>query len=438
MRLILSNTNTEFYLKDSSINNYKKLSKAVKTHLKRNKFQLSNILYDSDIEISKCAWCNKENMIFYLLFDLSKIDENIVSLKDIDYNFAGNSKARYICHSSDCESTKLNPNSLEFIKLAYKLSENDAIGYLHSRNCTPFYKENHESDLEYINTQSKYSKTNKLIATAKATFSRSLAGYTTRYGQELGTTKWLETCKNKAITLENYIKNGSTEDEAYALYEEWKLTVSFTKEAFIKRFGPINGPLKYLEEMVKRHQSIFNNICNKQTAITYIGKRIREYRLSLCKNFKLSDKIGKSSLESEIMIKYDISIDDIDNQLIELNYGYKTLDNIKINKFGLMSWTEDGKLLRSSFEYSFYTKMIKAGLTSIPYDIGGWYPCKKLKYDFYLLGTYIEIAGMMSIPSYKDQIAKKINLYNCLVSYNYDDQDAIINKLSNIMNGITT
>ena len=60
----------------------------------------------------------------------------------------------YHCHQGrKCKGSLLNPNSIEYVSTSFKITEDAALEFIHRRNNTPFYKENHKSTIEYKNFQ---------------------------------------------------------------------------------------------------------------------------------------------------------------------------------------------------------------------------------------------------------------------------------------------
>jgi hypothetical protein len=424
----LTNTNTLFGIKSNNINDYKKLSKAIKIHLKRNNISVNDILLRIGINLYKCSWCNNDNNAYYLICD---IDSNMVTIKGIDYNFLNKLKAKFVCHLPKCEYHNLNPNSIDFISRAYGVSEDDAKIYLHKRSKSPFYKENHIDQAQYKLTQSVYSLTDKSAATIKANFSRSLEGYIDRYGEDLGTSRWLDINKRKINSIDNYQLSGLTIQDSIQKYNDWIFKTTCSKESYIQKYGNFNGPIEYIKRLANYAAISTDTISNQTEVVKFISDKIENDPLSVCIDYPLQSKLDNNTLITELIKKYNITYELIENTLKNRGYGYKSLIGKKLGKFGIMSWTKDGILLRSSAEYRFYQKLLTLHLDKLHVKIDTWYPCKKFKFDFFFpeLEIYIEIAGMCNLVSYKLQLEKKITQYNCLVAYNYYDQDIILEKV---------
>ena len=85
--------------------------------------------------------------------------------------------------------------------------------------------------------------------------------------------------------------------------------------------------------------------------------KIENDPLSVCIDYPLQSKLDSNSLINELISKHNITLDLLENTLKDKGYGYKSLIGKKLGKFGIMSWTTDGKLLRSAAEYRFYQKL---------------------------------------------------------------------------------
>jgi hypothetical protein len=91
----------------------------------------------------RCGFCGKINSTWDIEYQNTN---RRITLTGIKYR----KPIRY-CFStkSDCPGKKLNPNSLEFVKTVFNLSEEEAIRKIHARNSSPFYRENHPDGESY-------------------------------------------------------------------------------------------------------------------------------------------------------------------------------------------------------------------------------------------------------------------------------------------------
>lgn len=94
-------------------------------------------------------------------------------------------------------------------------------------------------------------------------------------------------------------------------------------------------------------------------------------------------------------------------------FKYEKVD-FKRSKYGYLSYTERGELLRSKLEYDFYRLLM---INRIEYKIDRKYPKSNYRYDFYIPDkeVYVEIAGMMHVQEYsekmKDKLLKNENVF---------------------------
>jgi hypothetical protein len=131
------------------------------------------------------------------------------------------------------------------------------------------------------------------------------------------------------------------------------------------------------------------------------------------------DKYGKKKIYDNL---YNIDKNIFDYKIIKYKKG----------TFGIKTYTKKGEILRSRLEYDFYMLLENNGIYN--YKIGKRYPNSTLYYDFYLedFDLYIEIAGMMNIPEYKENIINKINGFvNLVILENYKEMLEFIQKILN-------
>ena len=209
-----------------------------------------------------CAFCGKPNQTWYFKTSLSGKQINILGigyLKPIDFCYSTN---------SSCPGKKLNPNSVEFVSTTRRINKSDAIKLIHNRNSSPFYKENHADEAQYKKFQGTRisskdeNEIRKIIE--KQNFSRSLAGYIARFGEEAGRERWNNIQQQKAITTKNleriYGKN------AQEMVNLWKSKVGPSLENFIRRYGEVDGLAKYRafhEKTRKSKTNAFGTVTSK-------------------------------------------------------------------------------------------------------------------------------------------------------------------------------
>lgn len=182
-------------------------------------------------EKRKCSFCDGEvNRNNFILAYHEHANGVIVSSgghpKDKEY---GN---YHVCINSKCRSTKLNPNSVEFVSGAYRISREEALQVIHSRNSSPFYVENYESNDEYISHQSHSEMSD---ADRKSAHEKRLSTY--YFNKE----KFINTYGVDIWKESQQVKDSSS------------------IEYFIKKHGEIEGPQYFLDK-IKRTTHFRPNI----------------------------------------------------------------------------------------------------------------------------------------------------------------------------------
>lgn len=405
--MIVKYTNKQVSIKN--IYDFKCVSNAIKTHLKRHGVDLYKVLEQEGITVPSCSFCDKHNTRFFLI---CSNNENYWKIDDIDLSYGGTTKSIFFCwDNKNCPGKKLNGNSVEFVSRTQGISEEEARLAIHKRNKSPFYKENHSSMKEYALSQSKYSSNSK--TDMKHILSDS--GYQNRYGDQ-----WLEIKQkhnsSKAITIENMIKRYG-EEEGTRRYREWIKSTSVDLESFIIKYGKVQGSLKYMSMISKKE---------KQSPISSYDDFIRYCYFVITRNFyyKLSSYpirkklLDKKSISAGITL-FDTDVDSIIDDLKSIDPEIMKYDLKESYRsvYGYAWFTFDGRLLRSSYETDFYLRLIGAGLKDSDFYIDKNYPNSNMRYDFYFhkLGLYIEIAGLAGNAEYDKGIDLKKKQFNPLI-----------------------
>jgi hypothetical protein len=168
--------------------------------------------------------------------------------------------------------------------------------------------------------------------------------------------------------------------------------------------------------------------------------------------FVLADKINRFTYK-EFHKPYDL-ISLICNESIIKLYGHKLIYDklcridkkifkykivkFKKTKFGnIISFTNDGDMLRSRLEYDFYRLLEINNIKK--YKVDKKYPNSNFRYDFYLeeYDIYVEITGMLSFPKYREKIEMKKRMFpnvQCLGTF--QDMLCFIQKLKSNENKI--
>jgi hypothetical protein len=366
-------TNTGYLIEINELSE-NRIRQALKLHLSKRKLDIFNLLsIDNKMH---CVFCDMHNSTWYPTYIIEGKHITITGIeyhKPINYCFISNNKI--------CDGKQLNPNSAEFVSKTQNMSISDALKYIHDRNSSPFYKENHNSSDDY----SEYQRTRldgksiKEIEQIRkgVKYNNTLDAYIEKYPVD-GYDRWMNIQAKKAITLENLIEKYKDIDEATRRYEDWKSKVSCSLDNFIKRHGDTEGE-----------------------------KRYNAWKQKICSNFTEDSLISKhgEELGREKYLQY------INNAI-----------NPKNPSFSSVTISDRGDILRSNLERAFYNTAESLGLLDLTeYYVDHHYPSSEYRYDFHFpeLNLYIEIAGMTK-PQYLKKLELKKELFSPMILYPKD------------------
>jgi hypothetical protein len=309
--------------------NESRFSQALKLHLTKK-----NIVHPL-LSAAKhvCVFCGTINTTWFFKTKIEGkniIIESIDFKKPIDYCFSKN---------KNCYGKQLNPNSIEFVSKTRRLSEEDAMRFIHARNKSPFYAENHSSHEQYKNYQATrvFGKSENEIKhiLEKQNWSRSLTGYIARFGEE-GKNKWELVQKSKAVTIENLHKKHG--EDAIAHIDRWKSKVGPSLENFRARHGKEEGLIRYR----KFHENANRNKTNAYGCVTVedghtLRSNLERKFFNALKNANIpNDSFMTDGCYPESIMRYDFYFPKI-NLYVEiagmLSEEYENKLQKKIEKF---------------------------------------------------------------------------------------------------------
>jgi hypothetical protein len=266
----------------------KSINQAIKLYCSRTKrLSIEDLERSINANFCKCGFCDNIVKRYQFNFDIvndemienhkaRKLHNRFTNLLTIQITGITNADDLLYCKQLDCPGKKLNANSIEFVRLSRNLSELEALKFIHERNISPFYKENHNSIKEYQEYQNIFKRLksthNVQDISKKQTYSKSIEAYKERYGIENGTIKWKTVQSKKRITVENLSRIYGIE-RAQEIVDNWKSLTRNNLENFIRRHGD-EGPVKY--------QAYLEKICHN-----FGGKNIKEDGLEFYSNMEL-------------------------------------------------------------------------------------------------------------------------------------------------------
>lgn len=426
----------------------KRVSKVINISFAR-KFKMSSvdICNKLHIDMKICPFCGEFIPPNY--YDVS-INDNVITINGGIYV-----KEFSSCRNKQCHSKKLNPNSVEFVSVAYGLSEEDALKYIHERNKSPFYRENHVSEEDYTKYQKRdiewYKSRGKDIkeSVTLGNYHKSLEFYKLKYGEIDGEEIYNSINDRKRITLSNMIKVHG-EEKGTLIYEDWKKKVVQTPERMVARYGKEEGICRYKEFLKKKMSNVAlsSNLYENLDGIFESKDILFDFlykRLHITKQYYITEEyIEKYIYYDSSVVQFIVSYmfnnkEEFYNQFKEYVTNINPIKDrcIFISKqtMGTLFLTYDGNLLRSSLEYHFYNEMCKNHIDNILFYTDRVYPNQedgRFRYDFYFpdFEEYVEIAGMMDIDEYKSKLLTKKELFSPIILYTLDDITKYVSDLA--------
>lgn len=376
----------------------------------------------------RCAWCKDHN------HDIKFIEHEVINGEIHPTKVRSRYKAPYLCYSktNQCESKKLNRNSIQFITKAYGLNEDQALEFLHKRSKSPFYPANHPDLESYKRSQSrglewwKTSAKDRNTWIAKANHSRSLQGYIDKHGDH-GYHLWKQKQKLKVISLERFIEQYGA-SEGSQRYQQWTEATSHSLDSYITKYGKIKGPEKYIQKWVSFKSYIPHTDDTLKNAIERITQIVSQNPMHEYQTFNVDKEMKYYKWYHTVKDYYDLSTTEVDT-LIQSNMStYKSRSRqIFKNPYSYYSYTNLGTILKSNFEILVYDYLIDLGLVEEQeFMINKRYPCSTLVYDLWLIrpNVYLELAGMMTNKNYSEHMRFKEQNLSSIIIYpeTYKDQ----------------
>lgn len=421
-KVIVNNKKIEFK-SNRDVTNEKIFLHCFKLALSRKyHINICDFLNDAGFELRICKHCNKR----YVLPDIFEysVNKDEIILYSVKY-----SREWYYCSSKECPGRLLNPNSIEFVSKTYSLSDEEAVSFIHVRNKSPFYRENHSSEEEYIKYQTRdeewYKERGKNIkeSVEKGLYHKTLEYKIKTFG-DIGAERYFKSCKSKSMLDPNIIaKRYNTTDEKFIIEKQIEHLITCSH--------------------YKLDKEIFydaDKLCE------YVYYRLPLYVREIPDSFAIKEAIKKPNYKLSKTIEtalknLGLTIDTFINNVLlpKILANTTTFENFPVKRIqevpatmGYCYVTKEGELLRSSFEKDFYLKMHEVGLNEKKYSTDKIYPNQietAYRYDFYFqeIDTYVEIAGLFGEEEYNKKLKLKKEMFNPLIVYTQGDITNVIN-----------
>lgn len=224
--------------------------------------QLDSLPKEQTKDLVRCAWCNS---IKLFSFDFDVI-ANTVWLINIKYSTEAKTCARKDNDiTKNCEYRKLNPNSVDFVFIAYNFSsKEEAHQHLLNRNKSPFYKHNHSTrgdyaeyqrrDVDFFGSQERYEKYVKRI---------SLKNSKEYVIENFGIKEWEKRCKSKdSMSVEFHREKYGEYWESH--YNKRCQSVSSNLEQCINRYGKEQG-IEFYNELIVNNRTRLKDRLDKMS-----------------------------------------------------------------------------------------------------------------------------------------------------------------------------
>jgi hypothetical protein len=257
---------------------------------------------------------------------------------------------------------------------------------LTSVRCLDYWINYHLGDIDKAKESLKLQQT---------TFSKEIC--TRKYGEENGNILWNERQDKWRKTFE---ENNNLDDIK-------ELQRNTLKSFILKYDNNINiAKEKYTEYLKSKNIPIIN---------TY------EDFVKFCEYYNYTLLFKKYNIIKNLLPNYATDLL-IDEELTQIINSFPLLTDELNLKYSICKYTENGKLLKSSFEIQFYNKLLEEGFKEdIDFSIERKYKedfdneKSNMKSDFYFYKTkdHIEICGMMKDEKYKTKMLQKKEKFNC-------------------------
>ena len=384
MKKIKYNIKIGFFLSEFSISEIysdQKIIRYAKTALKKMGIDYNKIIKDElGLDVSKCPFCNSDSD-YEIIWNINH-SINQVEICNIKYNIA-NGKKNYHCKGGkkNCTGSLLNPNSIEYISRAFKMTKEEANLYLIDRNKSPFYSKNHKDDLSYKNYQKRdlswylekygedgYNKFN--IFRNKVSIGNSKNYLIEKYGVK----EYEEIAKKKAVCNLNFFIEKYGEELAEEKFNEYKKSLGLTRDQYINKFGEksweerrkkveYKKSLEYFIQNLGYKEGLesFNSL-RKSFSFTkddYINKYGEEKWINRWKKCNRNFYSEESSTFFNLLIR-------------KLEENFIKIENIKYNDNEFFLWDSE---YRRIYFYDFYFELNGKKII-IEYDNYFWHPKK--------------------------------------------------------------
>lgn len=410
-----------FTTQDNIDNSPKKLMRILKINLTRSR---QSLVKDKLNELSgnrKCNFCNR-----IIAFDKFEYD---IEASDNGYNIIFKSHisdkpyGKYnVCAIKDCKSRILNPNSVEFISIAYEVSVEESLNIIHSRNKSPFYKENHQSLDSYskfqghadIHQEIKFEWTKKQINTVEL----HKNNYIAQHG--LGSWKTLNSELKDNSSLKYFIRKYGDNETAIEKFKEKGIKCSIKRPSIDSDIDVLKSWLK-TQNIIVETITVFKLECNKRLSrMGLIGRCLFLNRIFNNPNDKSYSLFVFGAKIFEVTDIFEFL--QIPKQIINIRNQFST------NMYSYHS-TIDGMFFRSDKELSLYLRLkelknIKILDTNKKYKIG--INDELFYYDLLIeyngLKYYIEICGNCDLDYIEKMKYKQHNNNSILIESKYVDK----------------
>lgn len=379
----------------------------------------------------KCSCGNKQSQSMWKGVRFVKAADGIY---DVDFGTYYCTKDKsygdyYACGKEGCFLKKLNSNSKEFIKHAYKTNLEEASNLLLSRNKSPFYRTNHKTQEDYDRFQGRadvpYEIKKNYYKTQNDSYHRNKNNFIKEHGIDVWE-KEQKQKRNRHNFLDWIEKADGDEKKALIDYNNYIDSTRYMKKSEID-FNDVESIMRYCRAYSypsNTEQEFYEYLTDNFNDLPLITRSLKLSRIekyAITKEERLIEKVSFGFYIFKILFKVENLLEYFNiPKKVEVFTKYVLDNNWNSTRYSY-SISEDGFYFRSGMEYATYIDILDIKEVCI-IDINKGYPKiddNRFLYDFLIEYNkeryYIELCPTNSEKEYVDNVKNKQSIYNNVI-----------------------